>query len=630
MTICIKLIKHKIMKKKELMLLPVMLLSMANVFAQEVGTLQLKDVNGDGIVDVSDVQLGKELLLLPQTPLMMNGWQKIEEEQIDDNGVKTQKYGKKINDRIGQMLYYEITKDFAPGKGYGHKKTIKKGSFIFGINSLNDYLIRSNGTSHSYGDRGEIFWNYDNDEWEHSITQNPQSGSGGKGCFFQLKRKTQEGYDVVYESLCIENTHTSETKRMWINSGNGYKQVKTEDFAYYYINSRDGKIEMSEKKGFRVSNKVYGENGLFLGQLVEKINLKGNYRKLPVVVNCPSDQEVEFLGTVEENIVNGKIEKEHTLLKFKNGDFYKYRFDAYDTFFEYKIHAFGGILASPADGKSVRFKDSNGEIKLYSSFTVKNSNGDDYIDFDPAHRGYWGNVEQRAKIVSWIFNGELKEMPKLKYGGIIDKNGKFMKVIDGKTEDEIKAEKAAEAEKSGAWIKKNKGKVIGNWKFTSLYNTYEYCDDGGFSMSINIKADGTYLQTVTFAYPILGEGFKYSFNNGGTWKLVPGEDGTVLLELNRKNTNITQITYNGPDYLYKARWNRFTQTDKEIVVVRAIDRHTIGRMVGKGDCIKKLSIEGNTLGGLYVTSQKSYWVKMKKPTTTTNKATTRRKTQVKR
>ena len=63
------------MKKKELMLLPVMLLSMANVFAQEVGTLQLKDVNGDGIVDVSDVQLGKELLLLPQTPLMMNGWQ---------------------------------------------------------------------------------------------------------------------------------------------------------------------------------------------------------------------------------------------------------------------------------------------------------------------------------------------------------------------------------------------------------------------------------------------------------------------------------------------------------------------------------------------------------------------------
>ena len=206
------------MKKKELMLLPVMLLSMANVFAQEVGTLQLKDVNGDGIVDVSDVQLGKELLLLPQTPLMMNGWQKIEEEQIDDNGVKTQKYGKKINDRIGQMLYYEITKDFAPGKGYGHKKTIKKGSFIFGINSLNDYLIRSNDTSHSYGDRGEIFWNYDNDEWEHSITQNPQSGSGVKGCFFQLKRKTQEGYDVVYESLCIENTHTSETKRMWINS----------------------------------------------------------------------------------------------------------------------------------------------------------------------------------------------------------------------------------------------------------------------------------------------------------------------------------------------------------------------------------------------------------------------------
>ena len=51
MTICIKLIKHKIMKKKELMLLPVMLLSMANVFAQEVGTLQLKDVNGDGYIN---------------------------------------------------------------------------------------------------------------------------------------------------------------------------------------------------------------------------------------------------------------------------------------------------------------------------------------------------------------------------------------------------------------------------------------------------------------------------------------------------------------------------------------------------------------------------------------------------
>ena len=30
----------------------------------------------------------------------------------------------------------------------------------------------------------------------------------------------------------------------------------------------------------------------------------------------------------------------------------------------------------------------------------------------------------------------------------------------GKTEDEIKAEKAAEAEKSEAWIKENKGKVI--------------------------------------------------------------------------------------------------------------------------------------------------------------------------
>ncbi len=438
------------MKKKELMLLPVMLLSMANVFAQEVGTLQLKDVNGDGIVDVSDVQLGKELLLLPQTPLMMNGWQKIEEEQIDDNGVKKQKYGKKINNRIEQMLYYEITKDFAPGKGYGHKKTIKMGSFIFGINSLNDYLIGSNNTSHSYGDNGEIFWNYDNDEWEHSITQNPQSGSRGKGCFFQLKRKTLEGYDVVYESLCIEktdenwHTHTSETERMWINSGNGYKQVKTEDFAYCYIN-RDGKIEMSYKKGFRVSNKVYSENGLFLGQLVEKVNLSDNHRKLPVVVNCPSDQEVEFIGTVEEDIVNGKVEKEHTLLKFKNGDFYKYRSTAFDTFLEYKIHAFDGILASPADGKSVRFKDSNGEIKVYSSFTVKNPNGDDYIDFDPAHRDYWGNFEQRAKIVSWIFNGELKEMPKLKYGGIIDKNGKFMKVIDGKTEDEIKAEKAAEA-----------------------------------------------------------------------------------------------------------------------------------------------------------------------------------------
>lgn len=176
----------------------------------------------------------------------------------------------------------------------------------------------------------------------------------------------------------------------------------------------------------------------------------------------------------------------------------------------------------------------------------------------------------------------------------------------------------------------NKGKVIGNWKFTSLYNTYEYCDDGGFSMSINIKADGTYLQTVTFAYPILGEGFKYSFNNGGTWKLMPGEEGTVLLELNRKNTKITQITYNGPDYWFKAKWNRLTQTDKEIAVVLAIDRHTIGRRVGNGDCIKKLSIEGNTMRGLYETQDKSYWVKMKKATSTTNKATKTRTKQVKK
>lgn len=625
------------MKKKELMLLPVMLLSMANVFAQEVGTLQLKDENGDGVIDVYDVQLGNELQLLSPIPQMlegMSGWQKLAGESSADSryGIPREKYAKKINGKIKQVDYYEPTKDVLV-----NNRILKVGSFHVSIisNSPFEYTYDTSYPGNiAYNTKGEAFCYYKDAEWkdaewDHIITKFTEYGGVSESSFFlQRKFKVKDGSDVVYECLYLAEKGKP-TERMWINSGNGYKQVKTEDFAYYYINTRDGKIEMSEKKGFRVSNKVYGENGLFLGKLVEKINLKGNYRKLPVVVNCPSDQEVEFLGTVEEDIVNGKVEKEHTLLKFKNGDFYKYRFTAFDNFFEYKIHAFGGILASPADGKSVRFKDSNGEIKLYSSFTVKNSNGDDYIDFDPAHRDYWGNVEQRAKIVSWIFNGELKEMPKLKYGGIIDKNGKFMKVIDGKTEDEIKAEKAAEAEKSEAWIKKNKGKVIGNWKFTSLYNTYEYCDDGGFSMSINIKADGTYLQTVTFAYPILGEGFKYSFNNGGTWKLVPGEEGTVLLELNRKNTNITQITYNGPDYLYKARWNRLTQTDKEIVVVRAIDRHTIGRMVGKGDCIKKLSIEGNTLGGLYVTSQKSYWVKMKKPTTTTNKATTRR-TQVKR
>ena len=43
------------MKTKELMLLSVMLLSIVSVFAQEVGTLQLKDVNGDGIVGIDDV-----------------------------------------------------------------------------------------------------------------------------------------------------------------------------------------------------------------------------------------------------------------------------------------------------------------------------------------------------------------------------------------------------------------------------------------------------------------------------------------------------------------------------------------------------------------------------------------------
>ena len=243
--------------------------------------------------------------------------------------------------------------------------------------------------------------------------------------------------------------------------------------------------------------------------------------------------------------------------------------------------------------------------------TIEFDNGDKFSN-------YWEGALQFKDMDELKFTSDLRELLQLQsfnqYGitsmvlakNLVTCNG-TMTLADGTTEKVENGDspsrravrEAARDAEIAPWVNANKSKIIGNWKFTSIFrDAYDRCDGLGFAMSIRFNADGTFCKTVSYAPPALKNGLTFKFDCKGTWKITG--NGQISLTFTKFHDN-EQIRYIGNDRYFAYKFNNWNDTEKSIFMVATIEQLGIlgGKSIYRCDMFDEIVINGNTMTGYY-------------------------------
>lgn len=243
--------------------------------------------------------------------------------------------------------------------------------------------------------------------------------------------------------------------------------------------------------------------------------------------------------------------------------------------------------------------------------TIEFDNGDKFSN-------YWEGALQFKDMDELKFTSDLCELLQLQsfnqYGitsmalakNLVTCNG-TMTLADGTTEKVENGDspsrravrEAARDAEIAPWVNANKSKIIGNWKFTSIFrDAYDRCDGLGFAMSIRFNADGTFYKAVSYGPPALKDGLTFKFGCKGTWKIT--DNGQISLKFTSMYDD-AQTNYTGNDRVFAYKYNRMSNDERTLMMNMALENVTIldKKSLFHCDMFDEIVINGNTMTGYY-------------------------------